>query len=225
MRIGAATSCARICKYPEMRSNYPGLVDAFSLIGGIQIQNRASVGGNLCNGSPAADSIPALIVHEAYCLVVGPEGTREVSVEAFCTAPGKTVLKPDEFLVFIQVPAPPSRFGAHYLRFIPRGEMDIAVVGAGASVRLDESGQRFETARIALGAVAPTPLFVQEAGEYLAGREISPETIGEAARIAQEAARPISDLRGSAAQRKHLAGVLTTRALQKAIKRAKLEEN
>ena len=221
LRIGAAASCANICKHPEIRKVFPGLIDAISLIGGVQIQNRASVGGNLCNASPAADSIPALIVHEAHGLVVGPNGTHEVPIEAFCTAPGETVLKKDEFLVFIQVPPPPDRFGAHYLRFIPRGEMDIAVVGAGASVTLDRSGQRIETARVALGAVAPTPLFVQEAGEYLAGRVITSDTLEAAAQIAKEAARPISDLRGTADQRKHLSGVLTRRALEKAIQRAR----
>ena len=224
LRIGAAASCSQICQHPDVRAHYPGLVDAFSLIGGVQIQNRASVGGNLCNASPAADSIPALIVHEARSLVAGPEGSYEVAVESFCTAPGQTILKPNEFLIFIQVPPLPARFGAHYLRFIPRGEMDIAVVGAGASVVLDESGQRIKSARLALGAVAPTPLFIQEAGEYLTGREITPEAIKEAARIAQEAARPISDLRGTAAQRKHLSGVLARRALEKAIERARHEE-
>lgn len=224
LRIGAAVSCAQICHHPEVLAHYPGLVDAVSLIGGVQIQNRASVGGNLCNASPAADSIPALIVHEAYCLVAGPEGTNEVPVESFCTAPGQTILKPNEFLVFIQVPPPQPRFGAHYLRFIPRGEMDIAVVGAGASVILDEGSQRIQSARLALGAVAPTPLFIQEAGSYLTGREITSQTIDEAARITQEAARPISDLRGTMAQRKHLSGVLARRALTIAIERAKQEE-
>jgi len=224
LRIGAAAACSQICLHSDVRLRYPGLVDAISLIGGVQIQNRASVGGNLCNASPAADSIPALIVHEAHCLVAGPDGTREVAVESFCTAPGQTVLKPDEFLVFIQVPLPSARFGAHYLRFIPRGEMDIAVVGAGASVVLDKSRQRIQSARLALGAVAPTPLYVREAGEYLAGRAISPQALEEAARIAQEAASPISDLRGSAAQRKQLSGVLARRALEKAIARARNEE-
>lgn len=221
LRIGAAASCFQICHHADVISRYPGLVDAFSLIGGVQIQNRASVGGNLCNASPAADAIPALIVHEAHCLIVGPGGTREVAVEDFCTAPGQTVLKPDEFLVFIQVPPPASHFGAHYLRFIPRNEMDIAVVGAGAAVRLDESGQRIESARIALGAVAPTPLFVTQAGEYLAGQAITPQVLDEAARIAQEAARPIDDLRGTVTQRKHLSGVLVKRTLLKAVERAR----
>jgi CO/xanthine dehydrogenase FAD-binding subunit len=224
LRIGAAAACSRICQHREVRLHFPGLVDAFSLIGGVQIQNRASVGGNLCNASPAADAIPALIVYEATCLIAGPDGTRQAPVDLFCTAPGKTILQPDEFLVFIQVPPPPSRFGASYLRFIPRGEMDIAIVGAGAAVRLDESGQHIESARLALGAVAPTPLYVPQVGEFLAGQPINDQNIEEAARIAQEAARPISDMRGTIAQRKHLSGVLARRALFNAISRARQEE-
>ena len=192
-----------------------------SLIGGTQIQGRASIGGNLCNASPAADSIPALIAHQAVCIATGPDGNREVATEEFCTSPGQTVLKPGEFLVSARIPSPPPGFGAAYLRFIPRGEMDIAVVGSGVSVVLDDNGTSFTSARIALAAVAPTPLFVPEAGEYLVGRPVSDETIAEAAQIAQSAAKPISDMRGTAIQRKHLIGVLTRRAMTKAIERAR----
>ncbi len=162
-----------------------------------------------------------MIVHSASCLIAGPDGQRSVAVEAFCTGPGQTVLRDGEFLVAIHMPAPPIRFGAHYLRFIPRNEMDIAVVGAGASVVLDEAGERFEQARVALGAVAPTPLLVAEAGEYLAGKPVSEDVVDEAARLAKEAARPIDDMRGSVRQRKHLSAVLTRRALWKAIERAR----
>jgi carbon-monoxide dehydrogenase medium subunit len=197
------------------------LIDAIHLIGGVQIQYRASVGGNLCNASPAADSIPALIVHEASCIIAGADGTRKVPVENFCTAPGKNVLEHGELLVAVSIPPPKENFGAHYLRFIPRNEMDIAVVGAGASVTLDAAKQKILSARIALGAVAPTPLFVEEAGTFLAGKEISDENIREAAAIAQAAARPISDLRGTAEHRKHLCAVLTRRALEKAIERGR----
>jgi CO/xanthine dehydrogenase FAD-binding subunit len=220
LRLGAAVPCYRIGSDPTTARVYPGLVDAVSLIGGTQIQGRASLGGNLCNASPAADSIPALIVHRATCIITGPGG-RQVPVEDFCTAPGRTILQRGEFLVALHVLPPAPRFGAAYLRFIPRNEMDIAVVGAGASVVLDESLTTFVSACIALGAVAPTPLLVPEVGEYLAGRRISAETIVEAARIAQAATRPISDMRGTAAQRKHLAAVLTRRVLEKAIERAR----
>jgi carbon-monoxide dehydrogenase medium subunit len=219
--IGAAASCSEICRNPSVSEMYPGLVDAVRLIGGVQIQSRASIGGNLCNASPAADSIPALIVHNAKCLIVNSNGTYEIPVEQFCVAPGKNVLQSGEFLLAILVPITEENFGAHYLRFIPRNEMDIAVVGAGASVTLDPEKQKIMSARIALGAVAPTPLFVEEAGSFLAGKEVTPENIQEAAKIAQAAARPISDLRGTAEHRRHLCAVLTKRALEKAIERAR----
>ena len=222
LRLGAAVPCHRICGDAAVHQLYPGLMDAIALIGGTAIQGRASVGGNLCNASPAADSIPALIVHRAVCVIAGPDGRREAPVEDFCTAPGATVLQRGEFLLQVRVPSPPAGFSAAYLRFIPRNEMDIAVVGAGASVVLDASGARFVSARIALCAVAPTPLFVAEAGEVLAGKAVTAQSIAEAARIAQSAARPITDMRGTAAQRKHLAAVLTRRALVKAIERANL---
>jgi len=219
--IGASASCYEICHNKTVSEIYPGLVDAIHLIGGVQIQYRASVGGNLCNASPAADSIPALIVHEATCIIASSNGTRNVPVEQFCIAPGRTVLEPGELLVAVSVPLPKENFGAHYLRFIPRNEMDIAVVGAGASVTLDAAKRKILSARVALGAVAPTPLFVEEAGTFLAGKEISEENIRAAATIAQVAARPISDLRGTAEHRKHLCAVLTRRALDKAIERAR----
>jgi len=220
LQLGAAVPCHLICGHQALAAAYPGLLDAISLIGSVQIQGRASVGGNLCNASPAADTIPALIVHQAVCVIAGPGGGREVPVEAFCTAPGQTVLRDGEFLVALHVPPPQPGFGASYLRFTPRNEMDIAVVGAGASVVLDASSTSFESARVALGAVAPTPLLVPEAGAALAGRAVSEEAIAEAAQIAQAAARPIDDMRGTVAQRKHLAAVLTRRALWKAVKRA-----
>jgi CO/xanthine dehydrogenase FAD-binding subunit len=218
--LGAAVPCLRIIQAEQIASAYPGLMDAVRLIGGTQIQGRASVGGNLCNASPAADTIPALIVHKATCLVAGPSGQHAVPVEAFCTGPGQSVLGPGEFLVQLHIPPPEPGFGASYLRFIPRNEMDIAVAGAGASVLLDANRTTILSARVALGAVAPTPLFVVEAGEYLAGRGVAPKAIDEAARLAQAAARPINDMRGTVAQRRHLSAVLTRRALERAITRA-----
>jgi carbon-monoxide dehydrogenase medium subunit len=219
--FGAAVPCYRIVHNPAITHAYPGLVDAAGLIGGIQIQGRATLGGNLCNASPAADSIPALIVHNAVCRVAGPQGRRDVPVEAFCTGPGRTVLEDGELLVAFHLPATQPGFGAAYLRFIPRNEMDIAVAGAAASVQLAADGKTFQAARIALAAVAPTPLLVKEAGNALVGHTITDErAIEEAARLAREAARPINDLRGTAAQRKHLAAVLTRRGLRIAIDRA-----
>lgn len=222
LHLGASVPCYRIYGDDTVSATYPGLIDAVHLIGGVQIQGRASVGGNLCNASPAADTIPALIAHSAFCVVAGPNGRREVPVEDFCTAPGKTVLQRGELLVSIEVPAPPPGFGAAYLRFIPRNEMDIAVVGAGASVVLDEGRTTITSARIALGAVAPTPLFVKDAGDSLVGQAVSEDAIERAAKIAQDAALPITDMRGTSEYRKHLSAVLTRRALHKAIERAKV---
>lgn len=220
LTIGAAVSCLRIWNDPIIAAHYPGLIDAVALIGGIQIQGRATLGGNLVNASPAADSIPALIVHEAQCIVAGPGGIRAVPVESFCRSPGQTVLQKDEFVVRLHIKPPVSGFGAGYLRFIPRNEMDIAVVGAGAAVVLDETGTHFRSARVALAAVAPTPLYVPEVGAYLVGQPVSDQTIDKAAQIAAQASAPISDVRGTVEQRKHLAKVLTRRALHTACERA-----
>lgn len=219
--LGAAVPCAVIYNHPEVVRHYPGLVDAVTIIGGTGIQGRASLGGNLCNSGPAADSIPALIAHSAVARIAGPAGTRTVPVEEFCTAPSVNVLQEGELLVSLHLPAPPAHSGGRYLRFIPRNEMDIAEVGAGAFVVLDETGERFVSARIALGAVAPRPLFVPAAGAALAGQPVSEESLALAAAAAREAATPINDQRGTIEHRKHLAGVLTRRALQGAIERAR----
>ena len=221
LTLGAAVPCYRIYEDTTIRKTYPGIIDSASLIGGTQIQSRASFGGNLCNASPAADTIPTLIAHSAVCVIAGPDGTREVPVEQFCTAPGKTVLSPNEFLVSFKIPAPPANFGAAYLRFIPRNEMDIAVVGAGVSVTLDDAKSKVTAARIALAAVAPTPLLADAAGKALVGNEANNANIEKAAEAARAAAKPISDMRGDAEYRKHLAGVLTKRALKIAVQRAK----
>ncbi len=221
LTLGASVSCHSINNNQAIRDAYPALIDSTHLIGGTQIQGRASLGGNLCNSSPAADSIPNLIAHSVTCHIAGPSGRRTVPVEEFCTAPGRNVLENGEFLVALEFPAPPANFGAAYLRFIPRNEMDIAVVGAGASVVLSDDGSTIQEARVSIGAVAPTPLFVQEAGDALAGQPVSEETLAKAADLARDAARPISDMRGTIPQRKHLSGVLTQRALRIAIDRAR----
>jgi CO/xanthine dehydrogenase FAD-binding subunit len=221
LTFGAAVPCYRIYEHKEIARTYPGLMDAVSLVGGIQIQSRASVGGNLCNASPAADTIPSLIAQEAMCTIAGPGGRREVPVEKFCTGPGKTVLAKGEFLVSLQLPIPRPRSGAAYLRFIPRNEMDIAVVGAGVALVLDEKKGRCTHARIALAAVAPVPLLVPEAGAALVDGALNADLIQKAATLAQGAARPISDMRGDADYRRHLVGVLVKRALQQALERAR----
>jgi carbon-monoxide dehydrogenase medium subunit len=219
LRLGAAVPCAAIRERPEIRRAFPGLLDAVELIGSEQIQGRASVGGNLCNASPAADTAPALIALGAECVVSGPEGTRAVPAELFIAAPGRTALLRGEILVEIRVPPPPPRSGSAYLRLIPRAEMDIAVVGAGVSVRLDPDGRCAE-ARIALGAVAPTPIRAPSAERALVGTDLGPEALESAAREASEATRPIDDLRGPAWYRRRVAGVLARRALAIARDRA-----
>ncbi len=221
LTLGAAVECYKIYADDAICNAYPGLIDATQIIGGTAIQGRAAVGGNLCNASPAADGIPPLIVLKASCVIAGPNGEREVPVEQFCTAPGQTVLGKGEMLVSIKIPVPESNSSSFYLRFIPRNEMDIAVVGAGASVVLDAAKQTIVSARIALAAVAPTPLFAEEASALLAGQEVSDEAIDAAAEAAKAIARPISDMRGTAEQRTHLVGVLTRRALNGAIQRVR----
>ena len=221
LHVGAGVPCYQIYENPEVQRLYPALVDSASLIGGIQIQSRASLGGNLFNSSPAADSIPTLIALGTICHIAGPNGERTVRAEEFCTAPGRNVLEPGELLVWLEVPPPPPRSGAKFLRFIPRNEMDIAVANVCSAVVLDEGGQRIRSARIALGAVAPTPLLVEEAGRALEGAALSAEAWQPAIEAAQAACRPITDMRGSVAQRRHLIGVLTRRTLEGAVERAR----
>ena len=219
LTLGAAVECYKVYSCETIACKYPGLTDAATLIGGIQIQGRASIGGNLCNATPSGDSIPALIALGATANVTGPNGSRQVAVEDFCTGPSRTVLGSDELLVSISIPAPKAGSGARYIRFIPRNEMDIAVAGAGVSVEIEDG--TFTSARVALASVAPTPLFVQEAGDSLAGKPVNDESIAEAASIASAAAKPITDMRGTAEYRTHLCEVLTRRALNTAVERAK----
>ena len=223
LTLGAAVPCYRTYADAQVTSNYPALVDSTTIIGGIQIQGRASVGGNLCNSSPSGDTLPTLIALGASCLIAGPNGRRTVPAEEFCTGPGSNVLEDGEMLVSLNFSTPAENTGAHFLRFIPRNEMDIAIVNAGVWVELDASQENIVSARIGLGAVAPTPLFVEEAGQAVAGKPATEDTIQEAASVARDAARPINDMRGTIDQRKHLSAVLVARALRGAIRRAKGE--
>ncbi len=221
LRLGASVPCYRIYEHAEIPPAYPALADAARIVGGWQIQSRASVGGNLCNSSPAADTIPALIALQATCRIAGSGGTREVAAEAFCTAPGRNVLERGELLGCLLFPPPVLHGGSAYERFIPRNEMDIAVVGAASWVLLNPAGNRIEAARVALAAVAPTPVFAAEASQWLAGKPATEETIAHAGELARKAASPISDMRGTAEFRLHLVGVLTRRTLARAIERAR----
>lgn len=218
LTLGAAVSWAGIQEHPDVKRHYPSLAEVSSIIGGTPIQGRASLGGNLCNAAPSADSIPLLIALGARCRIASVHGEREIAVEDVCIAPGKNSLKPGEILVSLHFPAPRKSSGAHYLRFIPRNEMDIAVAGVGASVVLDNGN--FTDARIALASVAPIPLFVQAAGDSLKGKPVNAESIEAAAEIAKSASQPISDMRGTAEYRRHLCAVLTRRALEAAVKQA-----
>ena len=222
LRLGASVPCYRIYEDAAIAAAYPALADAARIVGGWQIQTRASVGGNLCNSSPAADTIPALIAHGATCVIAGPKGERQVKVEEFCTAPGRNVLQPGELLVALVFLPPAKSAGSAYERFIPRNEMDIAVVGAGSWVQLAKGGEEIEKARIGLAAIAPTPRFAAEASQWLTGQPATEDIFARAGELARNVAAPISDMRGTAEYRMHLIGVLVKRTLLKAAERARV---
>ena len=218
-RVGAAVSGAELGEHAALKQVWPGVVEAVELIGSTQIQGRASMGGNLCNASPAADSVPALIAAAAVCTVAGPAGQREVAVEEICTGPGQTSLGKGEFVVSFFLPARPPRSADAYLRFIPRTEMDIAVVGAGVNLSLDESGV-CSAARVALGAVAPTAMLVPEASAALVGTRLHDTDLNAMATAASAACKPIDDKRGTVQYRFKVSGVLARRACAIAFERA-----
>ncbi len=209
--IGAAASGASIGEHASLRKAWPGVVEAASLIGSTQVQGRASLGGNLCNASPAADSVPALIAAGAVCIIEGANGRREAPVEKIQAGPGKTSLAADEILVAFRLPPRLPGSGDAYLRLIPRTEMDIAVVGAGVSLTLDPSGM-VTAARVSIGAVAPTTLLVQDAGAALIGSRLEESALTKMDAAVAAACRPISDKRGTIEYRTRIAAVLSRRA-------------
>jgi carbon-monoxide dehydrogenase medium subunit len=217
--IGAATPGAVLAEHPTLSRVWPGVVEGANLIGSTQVQGRASIAGNLCNASPAADSVPALIAARAVCVIVGPNGRREVAAEAVATAPGRTSLAPGEFILEIRLPPRPPRASDAYLRLIPRTEMDIAIAGAGVNLVLDATGAVTD-AHVALGAVAPTALLVAEAGAALVGGKLDKAALARLDAAARAACRPISDKRGTAEYRIKIAGVLACRAAAIAYDRA-----
>jgi CO/xanthine dehydrogenase FAD-binding subunit len=219
LRIGAAVSCSRISLFAPVRERYPALAEACALVGSVQIQNRAALGGNFCNAAPSADAVPPVLSYGGKLLIAGVNGRREIAAEDFFVSPGQTVLGQDELLVQIIIPTPPSPSGAAYLRFIPREEMDIAIVGVGAFVQLTADRTRCEQARLTLAAVAPTPLRAREAEAFLCGKPLDQATMSQAGELAAKAAKPISDVRSSAAYRVEMVKVLTRRTLQKALER------
>ncbi|MCH2522141.1 MAG: FAD binding domain-containing protein [Dehalococcoidia bacterium] len=221
LTIGSAIPCYKIYNNDDIMNLRPELKDSASIIGGTQIQGRASFGGNICNAAPSADSVPLLISLGATCNVQSVNGERTIALEDLFSGPGQTVLEPNELLISITIPKKSDLSGANYIRFIPRNEMDIAVVGTGVSVTLSSNKKNFESVRVSLASVGPTPIFVDGIDKEVSGQEINDESIRVVSNMAKNASKPISDMRGTAEFRQHLCEVLTRRALITAIERAK----
>ena len=217
--VGAATPGVMLSGNEKLEHAWPGIVEGADLIGSTQIQGRASLAGNLCNASPAADSVPAVIAARATVVIAGPNGKRETSAESICTGPGRTSLQKGEFIVEFKIPKPKAHQCDAYLRFIPRTEMDIAVVGCGTNVTLDGNGVCVD-ARVVLGAVAPTTVIVEDAAKALIGHKLDEATLAALDAAAQAACKPISDKRGTIEYRTKVAGVLARRTAAIAFERA-----
>ena len=220
LRVGAAVTGAELKEHPRLRTAWPGVVEAANLIGSTQIQGRATMGGNLCNGSPAADSVPALIAAGAKASIIGPKGRRDMPVEDIMVGPRRLALAKGEIIISFLLPPKPARMGDAYLRFIPRTEMDIAVVGCGVCLTLDGSGI-CTAARVGLGAVAPRPLLVADAAKALIGTKLDEAALQKLDAAAQAACQPIDDKRGTREYRIKVAGVLARRTAQIALDRAR----
>ncbi len=217
--IGAATPCTALKRDAALVAAWPGVIEAANLIGSVQVRNRATIAGNLCNASPAADSVPALIAAGATCQIAGPDGTRELAVADVPQGPGRNGLRAGEFIAEIRLPARPAGGGDAYLRSTPRTEMDIAVVGAGAALVLDADGI-CTAARIALGAVAPVALLVADAGAALVGSALDAAALDRMEQAVRAACKPIDDKRGTAAYRTDMAALLARRVVAIARSRA-----
>lgn len=219
LRIGAAATMAEIAQSPPVRERYRILADGASVVGSVQTKNMATVGGNVCNAAPSADTAPPLLACEATAVIASPDGEREVPLEEFWLGPGETVLRPGELLRELRLPTPPANSGGVYQRHTPRKQMDIAAVGVGVLLTMGPN-QRIERARIALGAVAPTPIRARQAEAALEGKTASEPLFAQAAETAASEASPVSDIRGSAEFRRHLVPVMTERCLHEAARRA-----
>jgi carbon-monoxide dehydrogenase medium subunit len=219
-RIGAAVTGAELKEHPKLPKVWPGLIESANLIGSTQVQGRATMGGNLCNGSPAADSVPGLIAAGAVATIAGPNGRRELKVEDIMLAPRKLALTKGEFITSFLLPPRPARSSDAYLRFIPRTEMDIAVVGCGVSLSLDPGGT-CTAARVSLGAVAARPLLVEEAAKAIVGTKLDHAALAKLEAAARAACKPIDDKRGTVEFRIDVAGVLARRAALIAQERAR----
>ena len=220
LRIGATVTMAEAAESAPVRERYRALADGAEIIGSIQTMNMATIGGNVCNAAPSADTAPPLLTYEAVAVVAGPKGERNVPIEEFWLGPNQTALQQGELLRKLRLPAPPANTGGVYVRQTPRKQMDIAVVGVAVLLTLGQ-GDRIERARIALGAVAPTPIRARKAEAALEGKTASEALFAQAAETATSEANPIGDVRGSAEFRRHLVKVTTERCLQEAAQRAR----
>ena len=216
--VGAAVSGMTIIEHQAFSDAWPGVIDGVKLIGSIQIKGRASMGGNLCNASPAADSIPAMIASDAKAIILGSKGKRDMLVEDFVLGPGKNILKSDEVLVGIKFPKKRNNSSGAYLRFTPRTEMDIAVAGVGVNISLGDKFQ-IEHAKVSIGAVAEKALVAEAAAKVLIGKKVDEEVIEKFVSEVRNLARPIDDKRGTVEFRKQVIGVLAKRALNIALER------
>jgi carbon-monoxide dehydrogenase medium subunit len=219
LRIGAGTTMAEIAASEVVQNRYTALAEGAGVVGSLQTMNMGTIGGNVCNAAPSADTVPALLAFEAQAVIVGPSGRRSIPLTDFFKGPGLTVLQPGELLAELRLPVPPANSGSAYVRHTPRKQMDIAVVGVGVALTL--SGDTIQRARVALGAVAPTPVRAPSAEAALEGQPASAETFASAAQAATQDCSPISDVRGSAEFRRHLVRVLTERMLTLAASRAR----
>jgi carbon-monoxide dehydrogenase medium subunit len=219
LTIGSGATIASALATPGVRAHFPGIAQGIELIGSAQIQNVATLGGNICNAAPSADGVPPLIAYGATCLIAGPRRTRTVPLEEFFVGPGKTVLRPDELLVSVHVPTPPVRSGCDYVRHTPRAQMDIAMVGVASYVEMTRAG-KISTVRIVLGAVAPTPIRARATENMLLGSAPSEEVLAAAGSMAAGEESPISDMRGSAGYRRYITAVLVKRTMRAAMTQA-----
>ena len=217
--VGASVSGVNLNRNKKFSKLWPGVLEAFRLIGSEQIQGRASLGGNICNGSPAGDSVPALIAAGCIALIAGPNGKREIPIEEFHIGPGKTVLDNGEMLVSLKFPKREINSSDAYLRMTPRTEMDIAVVGCGVNITFENNV--CTAARVSLGAVAPTPLLIKEASKIMVGSDLNSEILDNVSKICMDLCDPIDDKRGTIDYRTKVAGVLFKRATLTTIDRIK----
>ena len=217
LRLGAMVTIQTLEEHPAIRRNYPALAGAASSFAGVQVRNLATVGGNICNASPSGDMLPALLAYGAECRLSGPDGHRQVPLDQLFTGPGRTVLAQDEVLTEVTLPPPPTNTGSLYIKHSPRGAMDIATVGVASAVTVDRPSGECTGARIALGAVAPTPLRARAAEDMLRGRRLDADLLQAAAEEAMSQATPIDDVRGTARYRREMVRVLTRRTLERAV--------